>query len=55
MSKAFCKLIRIIPVNRLESKPVNTLFVRDENVSLNGSCENHIDIYRECYYPLDIR
>ena len=31
VSKAFCKSMRIIPVSRPESKPVNILFVKYES------------------------
>ena len=55
VSKAFCKSMRIIPVSRPESKPVNILFVKYESeVSVEWFLRNQIDIYRECYYLLNI-
>ena len=53
--KAFCKSMRIIPVSRPELKSVNILSVRYESkVSVEWFLRKPIDIYRECYYPLDI-
>ena len=47
--------MRIIPVSRPESKPVNILSVRYESkVSVEWFLQNQIDIYRECSQPLDI-
>ena len=43
--------MRIIPVRRPESKPVNILFVKYQS---EVSCEKQIDIYKECYYLLNI-
>ena len=53
MSNAFCKLMRIIPVSRPESKPDDVLSVRYET-EVSVSCKNQVDIYSECYYLLDI-
>ena len=46
--------MRIMPVNRPKSKPVIIIFVIKVKYLLSGSCENQIDIYRECCYLLDI-
>ena len=54
VSKAFCRSMRIIPVNRPESKPVSILFVTVEWLSLlSGSCETQSGICRERYFPLN--
>ena len=53
VSDAFCKLMRIIPVSRPESKPDDVLSVRYET-EVSVSCKNQVDIYSECYYLLDI-
>ena len=47
--EAFCKSMWTIPFNRPEPKSVNML----EKYTLNGFGENYIDIYRDCYFPLD--
>ena len=47
--------MKIIPVSRPESKPVNILSVRYETeVSIEWFLQKPIDICRECYYPLEI-
>ena len=45
MSKAFCKLMRFIPVNRSEPNPVNILSMKYErDYLLNSSWETQIDV-----------
>ena len=53
VSNAFCKLMRIIPFSRPESKPDDNLSVRYES-ELSVSCRNQVDICSKCYYMLDI-
>ena len=51
--KAICKLMRIIPVSRPESKPVKFYLLSIKvKYLLSGSCKNQTDIYRERYHLL---